>query len=417
MLLVSQLLAQPDFRINRDLIQSGAFFNSELHYFPLGDGYSVYYTYKIPYSQLYFEKDDDNFVSGLSVNIEVRDSLDNVVTRAFDEKNISVKDFDLTNSKTTNLQGLININLQEGKYKLLSIISDKISKRERKIPAIDLIISNSEKLLNPIMLEPNEEICDNDENYVLVNNSSSIPFNKPNDILAIPVTDSTIKSLTINVTRGDTTFISNQLNSDSFALSSRLEICNDKIIIPKSDNKTFLKYFLFSEFPAKLSEGPVRIEAIPDNELNKKKVFSFDVIWIGKPISLKDPEEAIKLISIVESKDKVKELLNSDDDQKALYSYWQKLDPTPKTNYNELMDEFYQRVDYCEITFKSIDGKGGANSDRGNIYIKYGAPDYIERNTTNDDKVIESWFYNNPVRSFVFVDNDGTGKYLLVSKK
>jgi GWxTD domain-containing protein len=358
----------------------------------------------------------NEFRSGLTVNIEVRDSLDNFITRAFDDQNISEKDFEVTNSRTTNLQGLIDIKLKEGKYKLTAIISDKTSKRERKIPPIDFVISKSEKVLDPIVLQSKKSNCDEKDDYVLLNNSSVIPFNKPEDILAIPVTDSTIKSLTINVTRRDTTFITNEEIKQFSFNSAGFELCSDKIIL-HNNNAPDLKYFLLNNFSANLSEGPIRLEVILDNIPNKKKVFNLQVIWIGKPFSLKDPEKAIKLLSNIESDDKVNELLKGDDELKELNDYWQKFDPTPGTKYNELMNEFYERVDYSDKTFKSIDGKGGADSDRGKTYVKFGAPDRIDRDTTNEDKVVESWYYNNPKRIFVFVDNNGTGKYTLVKEQ
>jgi GWxTD domain-containing protein len=166
-----------------------------------------------------------------------------------------------------------------------------------------------------------------------------------------------------------------------------------------------------------LSEGPISIRVVPDNDSSKKKIFFSDVVWIGKPRSLLNPETALNLLEIIEPEEKIDQLLKKDNYKVALDDYWQKLDPTPNTNYNELMNEFYQRVDYCQENFKSIDGSNGAYSDRGKIYIKLGPPDKIERNSSNEDKVVETWFYNKPKKKFVFVDNDGTGKYLLVSEQ
>jgi GWxTD domain-containing protein len=415
LVIVSQLFAQSKFEIDRDIIQSGNYFNSEINYFPSGDDFTVYYSYKIPYSQLYFEKNGDVFNAGFSVNIEVSDSVSNTIKRAYDNKNISVKDFDLTVSSTTYLQGLISIKLNEGKYRLISIITDKFSKRESTLPPNNIVLSKKEKILFPIVFNQHTTFCDSIESYILSNNSSAIPFNKPYNYLAIPVTDSLIKSLTINAKQNNTDVISNEVNNQSLILSSSFILCDDNILI-KRDNPG-IKYFLFKDFSSKLNEGLLTLEVIPGNDLNQKKDFNLQVIWIGKPVSLKDPEEAIKYLKIIESEAKVSKLLSGSDYEKSLNSYWKPLDPSPNTNYNELMNEFYQRVDYANREYKFIDGNGGAYSDRGKTYIKYGTPNKIERNASNDDKVIETWFYNNPKRTFVFVDNEGTGKYLLVADK
>lgn len=415
LVIASQLFAQNEFEIDRDIIQSGNFFNSEINYFPSGDDFTVYYSYKIPYSQLFFEKTGDVFNAGFSVNIEVSDSVSNTIKRAYDNKNISVTDYDITVSSTTYLQGLISIKLNEGKYKLISIITDKNSNRERTLSPRTIVLSKKEKILFPIVFNQDTMSCDNIESYILSNNSSTVLFNKPYNYLAIPVTDSSIKSLTINAKQNKADVISNEVNTEPLLLSSSFVLCNDNVVIRKDNSG--IKYFLFKHFSSKLNEGLLNLVVIPDNDLNQKKEFNLKVIWIGKPISLKDPEEAIKYLNIIEPEKKVSQLLAGSDYEKSLNSYWKPLDPTPNTNYNELMNEFYQRVDYANNKFKFIDGNGGAYSDRGKTYIKYGTPDKIERNTSNDDKVIETWFYYNPKRTFVFVDNEGTGEYLLMADK
>lgn len=406
-----------DFKVNRELIQSGNFFNSELHYFSVSDSFNVYYTYKIPFSQLFFEKKDDRFTSGILVNIEIKDSADNTIQRVFDDRDTSVSDFNITNSKDHFLQGLLFAKLKEGKYKLYTIISDKTSKRERNLPPSDFEIIKSDKILKPIVIQPDQIVCNSKDSFVLNNFSSSIPFNHPDDILAIPVTDTTINSLTINIKRSDTTLISGENNQKSVKCTPAFHLCDNQIIFNSTVSGPGVKYFLFSSFSANLSEGPIEMEVIPDNNIKESKKFYSQVIWIGKPLSLLNAEKAIKYLRIIESDNTINKLLKSNNYQKTLDEYWAKFDPTPATKYNELMNEFYQRVDYCETSFRFIDGNGGAFSDRGKIYVKYGQPNKIERNTSSEDKVVETWHYDNPKRTFVFVDNEGTGKYLLVAEQ
>lgn len=175
-----------------------------------------------------------------------------------------------------------------------------------------------------------------------------------------------------------------------------------------------LKFFLLKNFSSKLTEGPIQLEIYPDEDINAKAVYNLNVIWIAKPISLMDPELAIKLLEIIEPKEVVSDILSKDgSDSNNLFEYWNSKDPTHETKYNELMNEFYTRVDYCEKNFRTISGNGGAKSDRGKIYIKYGAPDSISRDNNSDDKVVESWFYKNSNRKFVFIDREGTGKFQL----
>jgi hypothetical protein len=56
----SQILAQPDFQLDKNIIQSGKFFNSEIHYFPSSRRIFYFYSYKISNSQLFFEKENEH---------------------------------------------------------------------------------------------------------------------------------------------------------------------------------------------------------------------------------------------------------------------------------------------------------------------------------------------------------------------
>jgi len=415
-LLVSQLLAQPDFVAERNIIQSGKFYNSEIHFFPSEQDYTVYYSYKISYSQLFFEKNADQFNAGFNVRIEVKDSSGKIIERAFDERIVSVKYFDITNSKNTFLQGVINIKLAEGKYSFAAMISDETSKRERRIPPIDLLIKKENLILAPIVFEPEKILCNDFDSYVLTNNSSSIPFNKPTNDLVIPVTDKSINSLTITVKRGDTVFYSDKKIIDSFLANPEIINCDDKVVVTQSVDSSNVKIFIVPNFSAKLTEGSVQVEIYPDENPKLKQIFDMNVIWIVKPFSLSDPEEAIIFLETIEGKDAVSNILSgSGTDGENLYNYWHKQDLTPETEFNELMNEFYTRVDYCELNFKSLAGNSGAKSDRGKTYIKFGPPDSIDRDIDNKDKVVESWFYKKLNRKFVFVDMDGTGKFTLAN--
>jgi hypothetical protein len=55
--------------------------------------------------------------------------------------------------------------------KLLAIISDANSKRERRIPPIDIIINESNSILNPIVFDAGKIDLRERESYVLSNNS------------------------------------------------------------------------------------------------------------------------------------------------------------------------------------------------------------------------------------------------------
>jgi GWxTD domain-containing protein len=97
-------------------------------------------------------------------------------------------------------------------------------------------------------------------------------------------------------------------------------------------------------------------------ELGKtyKKWLDEDVRWI-----ITDEEQkAFKLLS------------NDEERDQFIEAFWQRRDPTPDTEENEFKEEHYRRMAYANEHFAA--GIPGWKSDRGRIYIMYGAPDEIE---------------------------------------
>ena len=161
-------------------------------------------------------------------------------------------------------------------------------------------------------------------------------------------------------------------------------------------------------------EGKLLVTVIIHGE--KEKEFPINVTWFNKPVSLRNPEKAIELLKYIEKDEVISKLLNADEEEypKELFQYWKQFDPTPETEYNELMAEYYSRIDYASTEFSDISRKPGVSTDRGKIYIKYGKPDKIERSSNSLGYVVETWTYNKLKQKFSFVDKQGTGNFILV---
>ena len=99
--------------------------------------------------------------------------------------------------------------------------------------------------------------------------------------------------------------------------------------------------------------------------------------------------------------------------QKFFSNYWVRRDPNPNTKVNELMDEYFSRINYANREFTNFSSKGWL-SDRGRIMIKFGYPDDIERHPFEiSSSPYEVWRYYNLRRVFVFIDESGFGDYRL----
>ncbi len=121
--------------------------------------------------------------------------------------------------------------------------------------------------------------------------------------------------------------------------------------------------------------------------------------------------DQIKPIATEEEK-KLYRQLSAGGKQQFLLEYWKSKDPTPGTPENEFMLEHFRRIAYCEQHFS-----GKLNSDMARIYVKYGPPLEVMRETSTIriNRPVEIWTYAiEGKREFVFVDRARDGHYALV---
>jgi GWxTD domain-containing protein len=86
-------------------------------------------------------------------------------------------------------------------------------------------------------------------------------------------------------------------------------------------------------------------------------------------------EDVVYIITDSERK-AFKQLSNDEERDQFIESFWQRRNPNPDSEDNEFKDEHYRRIEYANDHFAA--GIPGWRSDRGRIYIKFGAPDEID---------------------------------------
>jgi len=173
----------------------------------------------------------------------------------------------------------------------------------------------------------------------------------------------------------------------------------------------------FRDFLKKPGEYYFVVEAQSGKQTAKiQRLFS--VFWGNIPMAKNNIDMAIEQLSLVADKATVGQMRDAEPDQREelFDAFWQQRDPTPNTQRNELREEFFRRVDFSNRTFTEItSGRPGWQSDRGKIYIVYGAPDQVDRQDSQIKMpTSEIWYYNRLNRKYFFVDRNGEGVYRLV---
>jgi GWxTD domain-containing protein len=389
---------------------------SEINVLPsLNDNCVCYYTFRIPYNHLVFVKENSGYKAGFSLAIEVTDTLGNFVDRQIKEDKFEVSNYKDTDSGLLFYQGMLTFHLQKGNYDFLPLFTDINSKDESKLKKIHVLTAANKfkNVLPPLVVNTKLTKCGNTETPVLTNFDGFIPFSNNSYDLIIPSIDTTIKNLKAIVINDEDTVFNSNINESTISCLN-LQRCDSQIVINQKGEIVPTRNFIIKNLSSHFAEGNLIFLFFKDNETKPFVTHYKQCIWFDKPISFTNPEFAIKILKYMATDDEINKILDAKvkNYKKELYKFWKKYDPNPSNQFNEVMSEYYKRVDFTIKNFGSISNKRGFDTDRGRIYIQNGQPKRIERNSNSDGKIVETWFYDKN-KKFIFIDKQGTGEFPL----
>ena len=195
--------------------------------------------------------------------------------------------------------------------------------------------------------------------------------------------------------------------SDKIVMEKSLErqfikgLSNEKITISKS-GLTYKKYKII--VTVKIGNEEAVVERV------------FQLRWLGMSNLIDNLDQAIEQLKVIAPSNVLRNLRKAKDSEKKnlFIAFWKERDPTPNTEENELMTEYYKRVNYATEHFSGF--LEGWKTDMGMVFILFGPPNDIERHPFEiQTKPYEIWYYYDINRSFVFVDESGFGEYRLIT--
>ncbi len=376
-----------------------------------GDSAVVYVSYRIPYDQMVFAKDNGLFKAGISFFIEAKTETGEIVFRGGDERNVETGNYESTNSSTDYLNGLLVFESDITNLKLAPEVKLSSVKRTYKLPEMSLTINSVDSVLinKPISVYT----TGNGTNIYLNNFSGLLPFSDIEKSLIISVANSEVEEIEVDIKQRDSVILSKTASKISDK-AFNIKIEDNSLKLYKSDKTSPVSYYLLESISNKLDEGSYDLTTnIDEAELTT----SFDVYWVTKPPSLYNLEFAIEILEYIEKEEVVRDLLDNDEDQYliALSKYWEKFDRNRNTKFNEVMNEFYSRVDSADMNYSVMRTDRGSKTDRGRIYIKYGKPDSVVRTYSATNQIIETWLYDRVNKKFYFTDKSGLGDFTLMN--
>lgn len=390
-------------------------FYTDTHSFANADSsFTVVFTYRVKYNLLVFKKESGTYSAGMEFFLEVKDSTGASVYRDFINRTVDVTQFRETNADDLYATGAKQFTLEQGEYGLQTRFKDINSDREATLRPLmlELRLDSGAPFHPPLIVSSQKVVCDGEKYSAAANFGGAIPFSPAAYDLIIPSADTTIKSIKVEVVqKHDSSLVT---LTDSYVLDMEMDFCDSSLIVTGNGDIPYRLFYL-EGISKSLHDAPLRVR-VSDADGERRKLFPMKVLWIGKPRSLMNPELAVEMLEYITTEEVVDSLLDFDEEELPyrLAQYWKRYDPSPETTYNDLMHEYYQRVDEANEEYSTLHGTPGAKTDRGRVYIQLGSPEKIERTTDSKGKITEIWVYPSINRQFVFVDRKGVGNFQLL---
>lgn len=358
--------------------------------------------FQIDYPNLVFILEEGVYKAGIKGTLEIY-SDDKLIERKSIDKQIRETEYSKTKNDLFMLQGLFQFAVPHGEYSLKGVfdITNTVSGFKY---SKNLIINDS--LTNHYFISPSDKInCDQKKNGNIAICNEIIPFSEKKYDLLMIVPNQYLNNPEIRITQ-----FSSELNHhDSIIRPDMFPVlreCDGKIVFDEAPNEDF-SILRLPWINRDLTEGAFEINLGADQE---KEQIVLQCEWFDGPFSYFNKEKALKVIGKIFGEREMEEILDSEENN-PIYHFWKKKDPTPGTSFNELMAEFFFRVDKASNDFKNLQFPDGSLTDLGLIYIKYGDPDLIEKGFRNS-VAIQIWHYKKLNKEFVFFDSSGVGNYV-----
>ena len=150
-----------------------------------------------------------------------------------------------------------------------------------------------------------------------------------------------------------------------------------------------------------------------------EKDLTFHLMWENQPFLNRPFDKVISQMKYILLPDQYKRLesFNKEDRKQEFYKYWNQISPTDSSEQNELLNEYFYRVDFADQNFSS-NLKSGWKTDRGKIFMLYGLPDTINKYYNDFNRPpYEIWVYYNLRSRYTFVDRFRNGEFNLTREE
>ena len=387
---------------------------------------------KIPLNNNLNAPSEAEFYSTIRLNSEIfegklkrrEEPSSNSASRDVWKDTLFANNFEQTQSSKEYAAGALTTALPPGHYNFILQLAMMQEVNERNTRRREIYVPDLEtKKTGEVILV--KEV--NGDNLKLMNMEQNVLFGEDFfALIRIPDFDDSenysIKVDKAKTSRKDTTSIesiySANLNPDDVFQNSTIKLVkagNPSLRVVEGDHS--YTYAVVSIPGSTFENAPYILKLTKEGQDEPVARSFFRSYWPDMPASLYNLNVAINNLKYIIPEKELKSIDsgNNREREEKFREFWESKDPTPNTVYNELMAEYYRRIDFAYKEFGSQENPRGHESDQGEVYIKYGPPNEKERRFPESGKTIEIWKY--PNRTFVFEATTGFGDFMLVGTR
>lgn len=319
------------------------------------------------------------------------------------------------------LEGSVRMEVAPGEYDVVVSLRQEGQARDRAIVRARVVVPTPDGGAGriPLMIV-RPQSADTQSGMEILGFGAQVPYGSDFDVVIpvsgdMPTDNLTLKVRQLEFGRRDTTtkadLLSVAVTSDMLFAANLAFGDSTYSVERESGQRRWLRIPVpASRFP----NVPYRLELVAAGREAPVATRMVQSKWVDIPTSLLNVSVAIDMMENLLDKDEFRRVrrLNATEKEAYFKEFWNPKDPTPGTEYNELMVEFYRRVDIAYERFSSATTPG-YDTDQGKTYILMGEPDRITRRFPPDQPAIEVWEYG--TRQVVFQATSGFGDFQLVN--
>ncbi len=357
---------------------------------------------EIPYDELQFVKTDSGYRAEYEVTVVIYDKDGDQVDGKIWQESVDVFDYGLTNSRKHYSLSHVAFHLEPDDVRisigLMDLESEKTGFRKNRLKLKDF--SDKKIAISDITFTDQVEI-----------DSLGIKSIHPQVADHIKASGAQLycyfEIYSQEVKKNQTYEISYKL------INAKNKKIEEQKYLRRKDAKRTMEYFTFDR-KGLIHGRYTLVVKVKDGRRSDTVKKQFIIRWSGAPTTMADLDLAIEQLKYIAKGKEMKAIKKAPADEKLqqFIEFWQDRDPSPGTEKNELMDEYYKRIEYANLNYSGF--REGWKTDMGMIYIIFGPPSDIERHPFERDyKPYEIWYYYNINRQFIFIDETGFGEYRL----